>query len=177
MTDVLGIDPSLTGTGIAHETGQLTVSTDSSQADGPRLTAIYSAVTDHIGLAVRLAVIEDLPTHAKGAGRTGMAQGVVRFALDQLDVPTVIVTAATLKKFATGNGNANKGDMRLELYKRAGIDVRDDNQVDAWWLRAIGKHLLSEPLVELPKTHTSALNALATQVQQLHLALPERTQS
>lgn len=44
----------------------------------------------------------------------------------------------TLKKFATGRGNALKPDMLaalpLELKKRAAREKLDDNAVDAWWV-------------------------------------------
>jgi Holliday junction resolvasome RuvABC endonuclease subunit len=108
-------------------------------------------------------VIEDLPTHAHSAGLTGMAQGVVRLALIENEVPFAVVTAASLKKFATGSGNAAKADMRMELYKRTGLDLRDDNEVDAWWLREIGLHLNGHPdRITLPATHLAALTKVKT---------------
>ena len=68
------------------------------------------------------------------------------------------VTPSTLKKFATGRGNATKPDMRMALYQRAGVDCRDDNQVDAWWLRQLGLHIIEDPdRIPLPLTHTTAL--------------------
>ena len=157
---VIGIDPSLSETGIATPYDTYTVPTKAGDED--RLHRIYDAVRiastplDEGGCA--LAVIEDLPTHAKAAGLTGMAQGVVRLALWNSDVPYVTIPPATLKKFATGRGTATKADMRLELYKRAGLDLRNDNEVDAYFLRQIGLHLLDHPdALPLPKTHTDAL--------------------
>lgn len=152
---VVGIDPSLTATGIAHMDGDLATVRG---ADGDaRLVALYDAVGLAIYGSPALAVLEDLPTHAQGAGKTGMAHGVVRYALQHGSVRYVTVAPATLKKFATGKGNATKPDMRMALYQRAGLDVRDDNQVDAWWLRELGHHLLGHPTIDLPKTHTDAL--------------------
>lgn len=67
----------------------------------------------------------------------------------------------SLKKFATGKGNATKADMRMALFQRAGIDCRDDNQVDAWWLHQIGLHISSSlPRLVLPQTHTVALDKI-----------------
>jgi hypothetical protein len=121
----------------------------------------------HINMAVTglpepvLAIIEDLPTHAHGAGKTGMAQGVVRCCLIENSVTYLTVVASVLKKFATGKGNCGKPDMRMELYKRTGLDIPDDNQVDAWWLRQIGLHLIEDPdRIDLPKAHLSALDKI-----------------
>lgn len=155
---VLGIDPSLTATGIAWEGGLLTAHTTAKQTHGDRLDLIYRRVRSCTNAQTTLAVVEDLPTHAHGAGLTGMAQGVVRLALAHDEVPMLVVTAASLKTFATGKGNAGKADMRMELYKRAGLDIADDNQVDAWWLRALGLHVLGAPLLTLPASHTRALS-------------------
>jgi hypothetical protein len=79
-------------------------------------------------------------------------------ALLEVGTPYIVVTPATVKTFATGKGNATKPDMRMSLYQRTGLDIRDDNQVDAWWLRALGCHLLGTPLLDLPKTHLRALD-------------------
>lgn len=151
---LLGIDPSLTATGVA--TGQDTYTVKSKRDGDARLLDLYLRVFDW---AVRadFAAVEDLPTHAQGAGKTGMAQGVVRLALLNCDTEFVVVPPACLKKYATGKGNATKPDMRMALYQRMGLDLRDDNQVDAWWLRAMLCDALGEPVVQLPKTHRDTL--------------------
>lgn len=166
MSIVIGIDPSLTATGLAWSDGSTsTIKYPPGITGDLRLMAIADAIEDltvtpMVGHNADLAVIEDLPTHAHGAGITGMVQGVVRLHLIRDDIPYITVPAATLKKYATGRGNATKPDMRMELYKRTGIDLKDDNQVDAWWLRALGHELLGAPVVDLPKTHTEALGKL-----------------
>jgi Holliday junction resolvasome RuvABC endonuclease subunit len=156
MTAVVGIDPSLTGTGIAHSTATLTIRGEGDD----RLRLIHAAVSEWAAGCV-IAVIEDLPTHGMGAGKTGMAQGVVRLACLEVGTPYALVTPSTLKKFATGKGNATKPDMRMALYRRAGVDLRDDNQVDAWWLHQIGLHHLGSPdALPLPKSHLVALDKI-----------------
>jgi hypothetical protein len=118
--------------------------------------------------------------HAKSAGLTGMAQGVIRLACINADLPYVTVPAATLKKFATGKGNATKADMRMAWFQRAGFDVRDDNQCDALWLYEIGLHLLGDDTaLPLPKAQTDALASSACRTgwphEPLHPApLPRR---
>lgn len=160
MSVVIGIDPSLSSTGVAIESGAWTIHTDA--GDPVRLQHIYQRVNATLASAWGdgLAVIEDLPSHAKSAGLTGMAQGVIRLAAINCGVPYLTVPAASLKKYATGKGNATKADMRMAWYQRAGEDVRDDNQVDALWLRQIGLALLGLDAIPLPKTHLVALEKL-----------------
>lgn len=161
MTLVLGIDASLTAT--AWALGDALGTTP-----GPKVVGDERIRDIHMALSfltapgqVVLAVLEDLPVHGHGAGKTGMAQGVVRLVLLDAGIPYATVPPATLKKFACGRGNATKGDMRLELFKRTGLDVRDDNQVDARWLMELGLHHLGHPSIELPKDRADALVKIA----------------
>jgi Holliday junction resolvasome RuvABC endonuclease subunit len=158
MRPVLGIDPSLSATGLARTDGA-TLTISRGQGDD-RLEAIYDQVME-AAFGAELAMVEDLPTHAHGAGKTGMAQGVVRLALVGRDVPYVLVVASKLNVFATGDGRAGKGAMAIALAERTGLVLGDDNQVDAWWLREMGCHLLGDPTVALPATHTRALKTVA----------------
>jgi len=167
MTIVVGIDPSLTATGLAWGDGVTTTIKYPKDVTGDQRLVVISEAIENLtnlprcGQTVELAVIEDLPTHAHGAGITGMVQGVIRLQLRLDGIRYVTVPAATLKKFATGKGNATKPDMRMELFQRTGVDLRDDNQVDAAWLRFLGLALIGQPEIQLPKTHTVALDKLS----------------
>ena len=154
---VVGIDPSMSATGVAHDDGGLTTITYPKQVTrDSRLGVLHTKVWD-AAEGADLVVIEDLPTHAHGAGITGMVQGVVRLTLIHGAVPYLVVTPATVKKFATGKGNATKADMRMAWFQRTGDDVRDDNQVDAAWLRQLGLHHLGLPEFSLPKAQVAAI--------------------
>lgn len=155
--NIIGIDPSLTATGLADVYGR-TFTIDNLHGD-LRLHHLHATVKLQAYVA-ELAVIEDLPTHGMGAGKTGMAQGVIRLALMSLDIPYVCVTPASLKKFACGKGNATKADMRVELLRRSLFDLRDDNQVDAWWLRQMGLAHYGIAEVKLPANHLVALDKI-----------------
>ena len=157
---VVGIDPSLTGTGICADGECATVTTKPGQPMGERLALIYAAVGGCADGSPWLAVMEDMPKHAHSAGLTAMAHGVVRLALHHAGAHVITVPPSTLKKYATGKGTATKADMRMALYQRVGIDLRDDDQVDAWWLRALGYQMLGYPLVDLPKAQMAALDKL-----------------
>jgi hypothetical protein len=157
---VCGIDPSLTGTAIANAIG-----TQRIRCGDLRGCARFSWIADGIFAdgttqAADLAVIEG-PSYGSmsGAGHheaAGLWWHIV-YRLDALEVPYAVIPPSTLKKYATGRGNATKPDMRVAFLQRAGIDERDDNQVDAWWLRAAGLDALGHPPVDLPKAQREAL--------------------
>lgn len=158
--NVLGLDLSINATGAAYPNGD-TITFPSRATGDRRLFDIRQAVLLALGgFDVEFTVIEDLPTHAKAAGITGMVHGVVRLSLLDQDIPYVLVPPATVKKYAVGKGNATKADMRMALYTRTGVDQRDDNQVDAAWLRFLGLDLLGCPELVMPKVNRAALTKL-----------------
>lgn len=155
---VMGIDPSISATGIARPDGLLVVVGGAAELGDVRLCRIYDAVRDICAeTRVALAVIEDLPKHAQAAGITGMVQGVVRLALQQAGVPYARIVPSTLKKYATGDGRADKSDLRMALYKRAALDERNDNLVDAFWLRHMGLDHLGAAPIDLPAVQRASL--------------------
>lgn len=162
-----GLDLSLSCTGIARADGR-TERLEPRRSDGiMRLAwlrdAILDRVVDDLDRGEDLVALEDLPHGVRNAaaGPLGMLHGVIRLALVEMEYPTLLVTPSTLKTYATGKGNATKADMRVELIRRADFDLRDDNECDAWWLRALALGLAGEPILELPNTHTRALTKLA----------------
>lgn len=161
---VIGIDPSLSATGLALPDGstQTILYSPRNLIGDVRLEIVYEALSalllEH---DVTHAVIEDLPAHAKSAGLTGKMQGIVRLALLQAKIPYVAVVPSSVKKFATGKGTADKSDLRMSLYQRCGIDEKDDNRVDAFWLRQMAMHKLGLPEVDLPKANLESLEKVA----------------
>lgn len=63
-----------------------------------------------------------------------------RWEFDQKGFPT-IVAPQSLKKFATGKGNARKDDVKLAVYKKWGLEFSDDNLADAFVLSQVGRVL------------------------------------
>lgn len=168
--NVIGLDLSLTATGMCApfagcDPEPVVIRTNSKDPLGRRMACIASAIQYELDTlsgdgSVELAVVEDLPTHAHGAGKTGTVHGVVHLLLFQHAIPTVTVPPATLKVWATGRGNAGKSDIRMETFKRYGVDLDDDNAADAFQLWTLGAWLLGDPIVDLPQTHTRALDKL-----------------
>ena len=167
MIPVVGLDPSLTGLGLATPDG---LSTISSKAAGDTVAArVERLVTmaDTVALLIpesSLVVIEG-PAYSRqlGAGHH-LSAGlwwVLAVELTHRGHDVIEVPPTSLKKFATGKGNATKPDIRMALYQRAGLDVRDDNQADAYFLRQVGLHLVGDPdALPLPQTNLVALRGL-----------------
>ncbi|MER7500486.1 hypothetical protein AB0L05_27890 [Nonomuraea pusilla] len=168
---VIGLDLSLTSTGIALSDGSTaTFKTKTSDGDH-RLTLIRQAVAVAVGgpkfmgnpdsPPAALVVIEDVPpVRGHALVVLGMVHGAVRELLANAGVPYALVPPGSLKKYATGDGGADKTAMAMAAYKRAGREFPGDkggDQCDAWWLRAMGMEALRHPLVDLPKVQRDAL--------------------
>lgn len=172
MSGVAGVDPSLTGTGVAAADGSLnTIMTSKTattvSARAVRLGFIRARVCDYVGEGA-LVVIE-APGYSRGAEagahlRAGLWWHLV-FGLIDYGCRVIEVSPTALKKFATGRGVATKADMRMAMFKRTGFDVADDNQVDAWWLRQVGLHLTGSPdAVPLPAAQLAVIEPLRSQL-------------
>lgn len=160
---VVGLDLSIAATGVCwrvSEHAEVTTETwRGKPADGDRrLEVIAATVADLVDDDTDLVVIEDLPTHAKAAGITGMVHGAVRVELIRSGTPYALVTPATLKKFATGKGTADKTAMAIAALKRGGREFGDDNECDAWWLWVAGMTHLGHPPFSLPVDQVAALD-------------------
>jgi hypothetical protein len=161
---VVGIDLSLTGTGVAQDDG-LTRVTCGDLRGCDRFSWIAENIFgDGVVQAADLVVIEG-PAYSKAlqAGHheaAGLWWHII-YRLHLMEVPYAVVPPSVLKKYATGRGNADKPDMRVALLQRTGIDERDNNKVDAAWLRMAGLDHLGCPLVEMPKANRDALAKVA----------------
>lgn len=174
MAIIIGIDPSLTGTGIARvdtddrlvaETWTVT----SKGKAGDDLATRRRRLRDLI-MAIRRAVhVPDLvlieaPAYSSRTGHMHDRSGLWWLLVDELALmaPVVEVTAGGVKKYATGKGNAGKDEVLLAVARRyPHVDVRDNNQADALVLAAMGADHAGTPLVELPKVHREALAKVA----------------
>lgn len=155
----MGIDPSLTATGMARADGSLwRFGGDSSMGDR-RLLTIHDTVDAACAEDLpHLVVIEYAPHARTGSGSLGLVQCAVRMPLARRRIPYVFVAPATLKKYATGSGRGDKSELRMQLFKRTGIDEPDDNKVDAWWLRHAGLDWYGEPEITLPAVQRGCLS-------------------
>ena len=164
MTPVVGLDPSLTGLGLATGEGLSTITSKPAGATiaarAERIVTMADAVARRIPES-SLVVIEG-PAYSRqlGAGHH-LSAGlwwVLAVELTHRGHTLIEVSPSALKKFATGKGNATKPDMRMAMFQRTGLDERDDNRVDAYFLRQVGLHLVGDPdALPLPKAHLAVL--------------------
>jgi hypothetical protein len=143
---VVGLDLSLTATGIARARATTTPS-----------VPMLDVVTTNLKGMARLGRIEHEVAWVVG----GELGGVIRLMLWRAGIPYVDVPPSNVKKYATGRGNAPKPDIRMEVFKRFGHDIADDNACDAFVLYAMGLDALGHPLATMPATHRVALDKVA----------------
>lgn len=157
---VIGLDLSLTGSGVATDSiGTFTIRPGDLRGL-PRLAYIRGHIEGLLSTTpADLAVLEG-PAYSRagGAGHHEAAGlwWMVAGDLTAAGIGVLIASPSTLKKYATGRGNATKADMRMALFQRTELDLRDDNQVDAWWLHAIGLEYLGHPAIPLPAAQVAA---------------------
>ena len=150
---VIGIDQSLTATGLAILIGDslttATLSPPSPTKECPSGGACRLVwFRDRIGSVLRanrptIVVMEGYSfgskSHAHSLGELG---GVIRVLFFESGVEhAIVVPPGTLKKFATGNGAADKSLISKELFRKWGVDVSNNNEADAAALALIGAAL------------------------------------
>lgn len=176
MVRTVGVDLSLTATGVATPAGTQVIKSKLSGVE--RLHAISDAVLELAAAhdpttGMPLDVHVFVEGYAMGSPRQagtyaiGELGGVVRYRLWDNGIPWTDVAPAALKKFAAGKGNARKPDM-LDASRRAGYEgSNDDNAVDAWWFRQFGLYALGAPEVERYAYRDDATKAVADQLRQV----------
>ena len=153
--NLAAFDLSLTGTGVAISNGSVsTVSTlkpPKTAKDGmPRLHWILDQLKQTVIIVTpKLVVMEDLAfaAHDREHQRAGLAY-LVRYFLWSAKIPYILVAPTSLKKFVTGSGKAEKSMMLMDVYKRWGIEAKNDNEADAYALLRIGIVLTGQAKIE-----------------------------
>lgn len=160
---IMGLDLSINGTGVCLPDAEtFTIKCVAAQGDR-RINIVRDRITPYLG-GIDLVIMEDFPAklQAAAAKAIGLVQGAVRSALMDAGVPYTVMSPATLKKFATGQGNCDKAAMILAAFKRSGVEFRDNNRCDAWWLYIAGHdHYDDKPMFGLPALQRKALDVVA----------------
>lgn len=164
---VTGLDLSMTATGLtaSRDAGKPGVWTIKTRAAGDlRLSEIKTRVLE-LAAGSDLVLIEGYLNRSMSAGITGMVHGAVRLALYEEGLRYATLPPASLKKFATGKGNASKTEMAVAAFRRGdGIEFTDDNACDSWWLWVAANEFLEQPVVALPKAQREALEKVKVEI-------------
>jgi Holliday junction resolvasome RuvABC endonuclease subunit len=177
---VIGIDPSLTATGIArvdtedqlYATTTTIASRGSKDADltsrRDRLAKLVRDIDAHVlGLPypdaapTTLVVIEAPSLGQTRQGGTLDRHGLWWMLIDRIHTlryPVVAVPPTCRAKYATGKGNADKDTVLLAVARRyPHVDVANNNEADALALAAMGARSLGQPIDDLPQAHLEAM--------------------
>lgn len=169
---ILGLDLSLTRIGAAHidPDGRCTVWAIKPPASTGhvRLDWLSCEIAGHCEdfTSQDLVVVEGPSYGNQGTGRqSGHHERaglwwLVTWRLWCDDIPLAVVPPGTLKKYATGVGNAGKDAVLLATAKRFPEFNGGNDEADALWLAAMGADHLGSPVVGMPAKHREALDAV-----------------
>jgi len=155
---ILGIDPGLASTGYAvveRAGGRLrpaewgVIRTAASDPHPDRLLAIHARVTQLLATyVIEAAAIESWFVHPVSRAAMGMAEsrGAILVAIASARIPVVEYSPNTIKQSVTGNGSADKHQVRAMVERLTGVDPGSDHAGDA--IAAAMCHLSSSPLTD-----------------------------
>ena len=167
----VGLDLSLTSTGFCLKNGNtITMDTIKTEPknfknDLDRLIHIRNTIISKTPADVKLICIEDffVPSNKLQIGsgiKLAMLGTTVRMALYERGIPFVVISPNSLKKFVTGKGVGDKSMILREVFKRWGINAKDDNQADASVLAYLAEALLSEINELTPKFQAEVIRTV-----------------
>lgn len=159
---VLAIDPGLVTLAWARSDGRFGALKPGARRDVDRLVWLRDAVL-HLAAAPSLVVLEGPSFASRGRAVVSLGElhGVLKVALREAGLPVAVVAPGTLKRYASGRGNAPKERVLVEAVKRLGYQGSDHNIADAMWLRAMAlDHYGLRGAVQVPKAHRAALEAV-----------------
>lgn len=176
---VLGIDTSLTATGLARVEFSSRLGTndiaddvkiDVATVGAPKPTADKSkvAMARRVNALIRqieaafdgpidLVAMEGLAYAAKGEGAWVLSWvfGRVVEIVEDRQLPLIVVGTSQRAKYATGKGNADKDTVMLAAARRwPEAQIANNNEADAAIVAAVGCHYLGYPLT--PPTQAQA---------------------
>lgn len=158
---VSGLDLSITATGVTHTVeGRPCWHLIRTKEKGDlRLTELQRRIRDFV-LDSDLVLIEGYLNKSMSAGITGMVHGAVRSMLIEEGLRYATLPPSSLKKYATGRGNATKTDMAVAALKRGNVEFRDDNECDSWWLWLAARDHSDRPYIPMPSVNRESLNKI-----------------
>lgn len=170
---VVGVDTSLTCTGIAYNTGVLEVvkstgkKTDTYEDRRRRLEKLAAQIVDVASPTGAALVVIEGPSYGSPSpsmwDRAHLWWSVYN-TLRGYGLPVAVASPKSRMLYATGKGNADKMTVFEAAKDRLGGTwasfAGDDNRADAAWLCALGSAYLGHPLAVLPAPHRKALDGV-----------------
>lgn len=164
MLTPVGLDLSLTSTG--YSCGEVRESISTKKKGPERLVVVAEQIMDRLASVESPAVIVEgysFSSRNSQAHSIGELGGVVRVALWKAGIPYVEVPPTTRAKFATGKGNASKGEVLSAISARTGIiwsGSGADDICDAFVLEEMGLTHLGRERFSWPQANRSALEKI-----------------
>jgi len=154
----VGIDPSLTGTGLTildkdfECVKQQLICTTKRNGDIQDIEHRLIYITKQLEVLleyksdIKLILIEGLSYNSKGESGAQLAalHYFIRIWLLQHDLTYDVAPPTTLKKFVSGKGNCKKEIMIKEIYKKWGVDFNDNNLADSYGLARLAQYKYGE---------------------------------
>lgn len=177
MTElVLGIDPSLTATGLVVFDGEKIVKQELLSSKLKGISRVIDLEQKFIKFMtenkVSLVCIEGYAygmTDGSMLASLGELGGALRMYMEKAGVRYLNVSPGTLKKFVTGKGNSKKQLMLMFTLQRWGIPFTDDNLCDAYGLSRIAHTVLQHEAGEkVTKEHTIVVKGIKSYDQEVN---------
>lgn len=151
----VGIDPSISGTGIAilgcvpEVHGAPKARPDTGEGAREWLHSVERAQWLAGWVCARTLPGDLVAIEGYGYGGPGLAVlvelgALIRARLLDRGVRFIDVAPAALKKFACGKGNAKKDEVRLAVYKRWGFEHASNDAVDAYALAKVAEAVMTK---------------------------------
>ena len=152
LTNIVGIDLSLTATGLCSRSPRGGYSTEEFSPKKKvliaRWVAIRKYIRDFLPLSKKCFVfIEGYAFAARSRSVTGLAEigGIIRMDLYDHGIEYIEIAPTMLKKFVTGKGNVKKDLILKEVYRRWNMDLESHNMADAYGLVKLGEAAFGLP--------------------------------
>lgn len=104
----------------------------------------------------------------------GELGGVIKLAIHQAGIPIRVIASGTWKKLLCGNGALKKDQVRLELFKRYGIEFASQDTLDAWAVAMAARRQLLGLDKPEPKVRKSKSTPLLDLVSGGNVAIDSR---
>lgn len=180
MPRILGIDSSLTGTGLARADmpdGQVQLATVGASKPKPGDKSWISKsrrvheVLDQIAAAIADTVPDAVGLEELAYGAQGDAAVVLHWLWGEVidlvrhtSAELYLVNVSGVKKFATGKGNAKKDEVMLAMAGRyPHIPIKDNNQSDALAVCMMTARHIGVPFDTMPAKNLEAMAKVAQQ--------------